>query len=136
MDLYDQEKAAEVWQRVQHREPRNYYAMAELEGKISRQCQGLYRKGFAKHTVSKLYRQSQSRKRALEAIARQAGEPRHHMEEMSRRADVGTLLELLGRAAWGYDPEHPVYGPMFRQMREECAEGQRLLLEATAPRGK
>lgn len=136
MDPFDHQMTDLIWQRVRAREETGFHAMARQEEAIARQCRGLYRTGFAKKQMDLLYRQSRARQRALEGMARQAGEADHHHQTPSRKAQVGTLLELLGRAAWSYDPDHPIYGPVFAQMRQECAAGQRMILEATGAKRK
>lgn len=128
MNLSDLNTQEAVWQRVMGREGASFYAMAAREEAICTQCRGLYRQGVRKKTMERLYRQARARQRAVISMAKQAGEAARASAEPSRSPALGALLELLGAAAWAYDPDHPIYGPLFSQLRAECAQGQRLIL--------
>lgn len=113
-----------VWQRVAGSRGPGFSRMAVLEGRIMSACRELYRRGRLRPQVKQIYQRAAGRKRIMEALARQSGEG-----YMDFPAEASGLLALLGTAAWGYDPTHPVYGPMLEGLRNECTHDQRLLLK-------
>ncbi len=137
MDLYDKAQTEAVWQRVTQatQMPTPPMVFRDLEARevvIGELCQGLYRRGWEKSLMDRLYRQSKERAQALRALGKRLG-------EMSRRAkrervEPEQLADCLGQLSCLYDPNHPLYGPLMEQFRRECVWGQSQVLSALGRR--
>lgn len=127
-DLPAQEQIDGVWQRVRQALPPSYCLMAGRERQIMEAASRLYALGVSRPLMQRLYTQAGKRRRMLLAMARLSGEQECRPPAGKVRADQGELVRLLGLAAADYDPQHPVYGGIFRELRGECIRGQRALL--------
>ncbi len=131
MDIYNKAQRETVWQRVVQANQAPPMVFRDLEARelvAGELCQGLYRRGWEKSLMQRLYRQSKERAQALRALGTQLG-------EMSRRAkrehpQPEHLADCLGQLSCLYDPGHPLYGPLMEQFRRECVWGQSQVLSA------
>lgn len=127
MDPFDKAQAEAVWLRVRA-VPAGFRELALEEERLAELCRQLQRRGGDPRLLERGRREAAARAKELRAMGRLAG-------EADFTAPLGkltpTMPELLRRLAWHsrrYDPEHPVYGPVFTQFRRECTGLLRLLL--------
>lgn len=131
MDLYNKAQTEALWQRVLKANQTPPVVFRDLEARelvAGELCRELYRRGWEKSLMQRLYRQSQERAQALRALGTQLGElPRRARRE---RPGPEHLADCLGQLSCLYDPGHPLYGPLMEQFRRECVWGQSQVLSA------
>ncbi len=130
MEMIEQSRADAVWQRVRGTLPVSFCLFAGREQSIMHTAQSLYALGAYRPLMKRIYTQAANRRKLLLRMSHLAGEPECKPMMPQKTAELGELVRLLGLGAMEYDPEHPVYGGLFSQFRQECIRGQRMLLSA------
>lgn len=127
MDPFDREQVLAVWQRVRTGPP-GFWEMAWEEERLGALCRQLQRRGGDPRLLERCRREARNRAAELRHMGRLAGEPQHQAPQGQLSPTMPELLARLSAQARRYDPEHPVYGPVFGQYRRECTDVLRLLL--------
>ena len=130
VEMPEQSKVDAVWQRVRGSRGKSFAVLAQREQEIMGLSRRLYDLGAHRPLMKKLYTQAKERRMLLLKMASLAGEGGCVPPAEHSKAELGELVRLLGQGATEYDPEHPIYGGLFAQFRQDCVRGQRMLLAA------
>jgi len=129
MDPFDKAQSEAVWQRVRGgMQPPGFWELALEEERIGALSQQLQRRGGSQKLLERCRREARARAAELRTMGRLAGEPGRSAPLGALTPSLPELIRRLADRSRFYDPEHPVYGPVFGQFRRECTDILRLLL--------